>query len=215
VEVWLDNLISQAMAALAGGNITALAALFFIVVLTELGIPFPFVLDSAIFLSAYQNGPISIDVLRIVLVVFIGREVGASAIYLLGRLLGGRLMDWLSRRFKSVENGLTIIQTKLNSKAFLAVAMSRLTSLLTLVSIASGTIRIPYPSFCLGVALSALIFDGSLVLLGFITDRWFQYLNVTPSLWLVTIGLVALMIILWAGSFLFGRLRRSNNRKRG
>jgi membrane protein DedA with SNARE-associated domain len=213
VDAWLNNLIAQAIAALAGGNVTALAALFFIVVLTELGIPFPFVLDSAVFLSAYQNGPISIDVLRVVLVVFAGREVGASAVYLIGRLLGGRLMDWVSRRFKSVENGLAIIQSRLSSKAFLAVAMSRLTSLLTLVSIASGTIRIPYPSFCLGVALSALIFDGSLVLLGFITDRWFHYLNVTPSLWLVTIGLVALMIIIWAGTFLFGRLRRSNGRK--
>jgi membrane protein DedA with SNARE-associated domain len=213
VDVYLNNLILQGMATLAGGNITALAALFLIVILTEVGIPFPFIMDSAIFLSAYQSGPISIDVLRIVLVVFAGREVGASAVYLLGRLLGGRIMDWASRRFTSVSNGLTVVKSRLSSKAFLAVAMSRLTSLLTLVSIASGTIRISYRSFCPGVALSALIFDGSLVLLGFITERWLHYLNVTPSLWLVTIGLVALMIIVWASSFISGHLKRSNDQK--
>lgn len=209
VDAWLNNLIAQAMAVLGGGNITALAALFLVVILTEAGVPFPFVLDSAIFLSTYQHGPFSIQVLRIVLVVFIGRQAGASAIYWLARHLGVRLTDWAARRFASVRNGLTGLKSRLKSQAFLTVAMSRLTSLLTLSSIASGTICLPFRSFCLGVALSAVIFDGSLVLLGFITQRWFHYLHFAPSPWLIIIGLVALIILVWVGRFLTGREKRS------
>ncbi len=195
------------MQALGSGNAGALAALFLIVVLTEAGIPFPFILDSAIFLSVYTYGPISWPALHVVLVVFLGRQAGAAAVYWLARLVGGTLVNKLASRFTSVRHGLSKLKSATASSVYLVVAMSRLTSLLTLSSAASGVISVPFRSFAAGVALSALIFDGGLVLLGFATKHWFRFMNFNPSPWAVILGLVGLIILFWVGRFLF--LRRN------
>lgn len=197
MDVWLNEGISQAMATLSQGNLLGLIIFFFVVVFTEVGVPFPYVLDSGLFLSSYGNGPLSVQTLRVLLVVFLGRQSGAAIVYWSTWFLGDRLIGWLGRRFTSLQSRLYQFMVKLSSQASLAVAVTRLTGLLTLVSVASGALRLRYRTFFIGVTLSALIFDGSLIFLGFVTRQGFQYFGFTPSLWAIIAGFIVLIILVW------------------
>ncbi len=194
---WLDQLFAVAMDAVNQGNAAAMATLFFIVALTEIGIPFPFILDSVLFFTSYSAGPLSIQLMVVFLMVFLGRQCGSAALYWLTRSLGNPLINWIGRRFPKVPSTLEKLQTNLSSHAIMAVTIPRLTGLLTLVSIASGTIRLRYSYFVLGVALSSIIFDGALIVLGFITRQGFEYLGFTPSAWHVIVALVVVISLVW------------------
>jgi membrane protein DedA with SNARE-associated domain len=190
---WIEEVLSQVMNAINQGNITALVALFFIVVLTEMGIPFPFILDAALFFTSYQSGIISGQVGIVFLVVFVGRQFGSGLLYWLTRLPGNVFINWLGRRFPSIPRGLTKIETRLGKDAILAIAIARLSSLLTVASVASGAIGLRYYYLVLGVALSAVIFDGVLLLLGSGIGVFLPHL---PP-WIIVIGLIVLLAIVW------------------
>jgi membrane protein DedA with SNARE-associated domain len=55
--------------------------------------------------------------------------------------------------------------------------------------------RIKYTHFLAGVALSAVIFDGSLIILGLITKYGFQFIGFEPSVIHVAVGLIIVMSI--------------------
>jgi membrane protein DedA with SNARE-associated domain len=190
---WFSEVLSQVMNAINQGNITALVALFFIVILTEMGIPFPFILDAALFFTSYESGIISGQVGTVFLVVFIGRQLGATALYWLTRLPGNAFINWLGRRFPSIPRGLTKIETRLGKDAILAIAIARLSGLLTVASVAAGAIGLRYYFLVLGVALSAVIFDGVLLLLGSGMGVFLPHL---PP-WAIVIGLIVLLAIAW------------------
>ena len=207
---WLNNLLAVAMAAVSQRNAGAITALFFIVALTEAGIPFPFILDSVLFFTSYKSGPLSNDLLIVFLVVFCGRQFGSSAIYWATRFLGNTFINWIAKRFHNLPDNLERFKGRLSHNAVIAIAIPRLTGLLTLISIASGTICLPYPYFILGVALSAFIFDGALILLGFIFREGFKYLGFYPEAWQVIVVLVVVICIVWVVShFLVRRISSS------
>ena len=168
---WLDQLFAVAMDAVNQGNTVAMITLFFIVTLTEIGIPFPFILDSILFFTSYSAGPISFSEMIVFSMVFLGRQFGSTVLYWLTRFLGNALINWIGKRFPRIPRNLERLENNLSSHAIMAVAIPRLTGLLTLVSIAGGTIRMRYSYFVLGVALSSLIFDGALIVLGYITKQ--------------------------------------------
>jgi membrane protein DedA with SNARE-associated domain len=194
---WLDQLFAVAMDAVNQGNAAAMATLFFIVALTEIGIPFPFILDSVLFFTSYSAGPLSVQVMLVFLMVFLGRQFGSTVVYWLTRLLGNALINWLGKRFPKVSGNLERLENNLSTHAVMAVTIPRLTGLLTLVSIASGAIRLRYYYFVLGVALSSFIFDGALIVLGYITKQGFEYLGFTPSAWHVIVALVIVISLVW------------------
>ena len=194
---WLDQLLAIAMDAVNQGSAAAMVTLFFIVALTEIGIPFPFILDSVLFFTSYSAGPISMQVMIVFLMVFLGRQVGAAVLYWLTRLLGSPLINWIGKRFPKVPSTLERLEKNLSSHAIMAVTIPRLTGLLTLVSIAAGAIRLRYYYFLLGVALSSFIFDGALIVLGYITRQGFDYLDFTPTAWQVIVALVVIIALVW------------------
>ncbi len=205
MDVWFNQLVSQAMDALNQGSAAGLVALFCVVAFTEMGVPFPYLLDSVIFLTSYENGPLSVQVVRTVLVVFLGRQSGAAIIYRLTHFLGDRLIGRLEKRFASLRSNIERITCRLSSQTYFAVAITRLTGLLTLVSATAGALRLRYRSFFLGVALSAFIFDGSLVILGFVTRQSFKWLGFTPPLWMVVIGFILVTLAWTLRQFVFKR----------
>jgi membrane protein DedA with SNARE-associated domain len=194
---WISEILSQAMNAISQGNITALVTLFFIVALTEMGVPFPFVLDAALFYTSYQNGIISEQVGLVFLVVFLGRQLGSSALYWLTRLPGNAVLKWLGRRFPPIYRGLTKIETGLGKDAILAIAVARLSGLLIVASIAAGVIGFRYYYLVLGVAISAIIFDSVLIILGSTAGVFFP--DLPP--WVVVIGIVVLLAVVWGVHF--------------
>ena len=201
---WINEVLSQIMTALNQGNLTALVALFFIVALTEMGIPFPFILEAALFATGYKSGIISSQVGIVFLVVFLGRQFGAGVVYWLTRLPGNAFIHWLGRRFPSVSRGLTRIETRLGKDAILAIAVARLGSLLTVASVAAGAIGLRYYYLVLGVALAAVIFDGALLLLA---SGVGTFLPDLPP-WAIILGLIVLLVMVWGGHLTWVRFKR-------
>lgn len=200
---WIDAL-SQAVSAVNQGNIVALIALFFIVALTEMGVPFPFILDAALFFTSYESGIISGQVAMVFLVVFLGRQFGAGLLYWLTRLPGNVFLNWLGRRFPSIPRNLSKVETRLGKDAIIAIAIARLSGLLTVASVASGVIGLRYHYLVIGVTLSAVIFDGALLLLGSGAGMFMPHL---PP-WSIVIGLIVLLTLVWGGHFFWIRRKR-------
>jgi membrane protein DedA with SNARE-associated domain len=193
---FIDQLITAAMGAITSGSPWAILTLFFVVALTECGIPFPFILDSVLFVSAYQANVNPWHIVIVILIVFLGRHFGSSLIYWATRLLGNVVIYWFGKRFKHLRQNWESLTEKLSSRAPMAIAITRVTGLMTLASVFSGAMRIHYASFAIGVSLSSLIFDGSLIILGLITKYVLQVFGITPpSTWQIIIGLIVIMSI--------------------
>ncbi|HJX03053.1 MAG TPA: hypothetical protein VJ488_00695 [Dehalococcoidia bacterium] len=192
---WIDQLISMAMGAITQGSPLAIITLFIVVALTECGIPFPFILDSVLFFTSYQAATNPWHVVFVMLIVFLGRQFGAALIYWLTRIAGNAVIYWFGKRYKYLKHNWAQLTLKLSSHAPMAIAVVRITGFMTLASLVSGTMKIRYPSFFLGVTLSALIFDGALILLGVITKYGFKVIGFTPSVWHIAVGLISIMTI--------------------
>ena len=198
---FLESLISPQ-------NPAGLLALFGLAVITDIGIPAPFVLDTVLVLTAYQG--LWIHVLLIVAALFVGRQAGSAILYLLSRLLGKAFTRWLRKHFPTLSQGLDSLSKRLSSWAMLAVATGRLTpGLLQVTSVAAGTIRLPYYQFALGIAISSIVYDGLLVILGFIAANSPKASDVNFTFWML-IAMLIIICILWPLLFL---LLRRNSKK--
>jgi membrane protein DedA with SNARE-associated domain len=200
---WIDSILSQIMAAINQGHTPATVVLFFIVALTELGIPFPFILDSVLVYTSYDAGIISPQVGLVFLVVFMGRQFGAGLLYWLTRLFGNVFVNWLGRRYPSIPQKLATVESKLGNQAIWAITIARLTGLLTVASVASGAIGLRYYWLVLGVVLSSVIFDGALLLLG---SGIAVFLPDLPP-FAIVIGIIVVLALAWGIHFLVSRYR--------
>lgn len=192
----IDEIISMSLTAITQGSPLAIITLFSVVVLTECGIPFPFVLDSILFLTSYQAAQAPTHILLVMLIVFMGRLAGATLIYGLTKLLGNAVIYWFGKRFKYIRRNWDQLTIKLSSQAPMAIALVRLTGLMTMASIISGAMKIRYLYFFLGIVLSSLIFDGSIILLGLITKYGFKLIGFVPSVWHIALALIIVMTVL-------------------
>ena len=208
---WFNELISGAFGALGQGNPLSLLILLLVTVLTEAGVPFPFVMDSALFVSGFETGTLTLQLALTMLVVFTGRQMGASIIYWLFRLPGTAITTWIEKRFPSFHSKLQNVTEKLHNRAVTGIALTRLTGLLTLVSGASGLLRVRYIRFIAGVALSSIIFDGALVVTGIIAGTRLQQYGYTPTTLEVVLGCMLMVVGIMAIQLVITRLK--NNRK--
>ena len=212
--IWLNELISGAFDALGQGNPLSLLSLFLITILTEAGVPFPFVMDSALFVSGFQTGTLTIQLALTILVVFAGRQIGASIIYWLFRFPGTAITTRLEKRFPSFHSKLQNVTEKLHSRAVTGIAFTRLTGLLTLVSGASGLLKVRYIRFIAGVTLSSLIFDGTLVITGIIAGTRLQKYGFTPTTLEVILGCMVLVGGIMAIQLVIARLKTRKKQDR-
>jgi hypothetical protein len=75
---WFNSLMATAVNAVTQNSFEAMAALFLVATLTEVGVPFPFVIDGALFITSFEGGLFSFQVLFVMLALVLGREVGAA-----------------------------------------------------------------------------------------------------------------------------------------
>jgi membrane protein DedA with SNARE-associated domain len=204
---WFNDIIGIAMGALNQSNLAALTALFFVVALTEIGIPFPYILDTVLFLTSYENGLLSGQVPIIFGTVFLGRQFGAAVLYWLTRGLGAAFLIWLGKRYPSLPENLDKLQDKVRKDTTMAIAITRLTGLLTLASVTAGTLGLRYRYLFLGVTISSAIFDGALLVLGFLIERYFSLLGFKPSPWAIAIGVIVVTSLVWIIYRLISRRR--------
>ena len=205
---WINGALSTLAASISVDNLAGLAAIFFIAMSCDIGIPFPFVLDTIVFFTTYTVGPLSWPVLLVIVMLFGGSLLGTSIIYWVSRLLGTRFVNWIGRRSKFLRRNLEQFQNKLDRWTIPVIVAARLTpGLMQISSVAAGTLRVPYYQLVLACVFSFIIYDGTLIVLGTLARLGLKDVGPEYSAWIV-IGFVAIMAAIFATVHLVRRRSR-------
>ena len=206
---WINGALSALAASISVDNPAGLVAIFFITVSCDIGIPFPFVLDTIVFFTAYQMGALSWPVLLVLMMLLGGSLLGTSILYWVSRLLGPRFVDWVGKRSKFLRRNLEQFQNRLGRWTIPVIVAARLTpGLMQVSSVAAGTMRVPYYQVLLAIVFSFIVYDGTLIILGTLARLGLKDVGPEYSAWIV-IGFVAIMAAVFLTIHL---IRRRTNR---
>jgi membrane protein DedA with SNARE-associated domain len=196
---WINGALAALAASIGVDNPAGLAAIFFIAMSCDIGIPFPFVLDTILFFTTYEIGALSWPVLLIILMLLGGRMLGTGILYWVSRLLGPRLVDWLGRRFKFLGRNLERFQNRLGRWPILVITGARLTlGLMQVSSVAAGTLRVPYYQVVLAIVLSSIAYDGTLIVLGTLARLGLKDVGPEYSFWIVLVFVAVMAVVFLA-----------------
>jgi membrane protein DedA with SNARE-associated domain len=211
---WFNSLLAAAANAVAQGSFGALVTLLLVAALTEIGVPFPLIIDGALVLTSYERGLFSLQVLFVISALILGREAGAAVLFWLSRFAGDAFVNRLAKRLPKLKlkERMVWLFTGLRRHAPLSVAIARLTpGLLFPSSVAAGYSGMHYYEFALGIILASMVADGALVIMGVLTKYGFRILGFTPSAWEVGAVLFLVILLVWFVPWAFLRVR---NRKK-
>jgi membrane protein DedA with SNARE-associated domain len=202
---WINAALATLAASISVDNPAGLAAIFFITVSCDIGVPFPFVLDTILFFTTYEIGALSWPVLLIILMLWGGRLLGTGIIYWVSRLLGTRFVDWVGKRSKFLRRNSEQFQNRLGRWPVLVITGARLTlGLMQVSSVAAGTMRVRYYKLVLAIVFSSIVYDGTLIILGTLARLGFKDMGPEYSFWIV-LGLVAIMAVVFVAIHLIRR----------
>ncbi len=202
---WINAALATLAASISVDNPTGLVAIFLLAVSADIGIPFPFVLDTVVFFTTYKTGVLSWPVLLVLIMLLGGSLLGTSVIYWVSRLLGTRFADWLGKRSKFLRRNLDRFQHRLGRSTIPVIVAARLTpGLMQVSSVAAGTVRIPYYKTVLAIVLSFIVYDGTLVILGTLARLGFKDVGPEYSFWIV-LAFVAMMAVVFLAIHLIRR----------
>ena len=202
---WINGALATLAASISVDNPAGLAAIFFIAMSCDIGIPFPFVLDTVVFFTTYTVGALSWPVLLVIVMLLGGSLLGTSIIYWVSRLLGARFVNWIGRRSKFLQRNLEQFQNRLGKWTIPVIVVARLTpGLMQVSSVAAGTVRIPYYRVVLASVFSFIIYDGTLIILGTLARLGLKDVGPEYSAWIV-IGFVAIMVAIFVTVYLIRR----------
>jgi len=228
---WLAQLTSLAQQATAHIGPQVAIALFLVALLTEVGIPFPGVMDSVLFLAGYQLVHPWVPAILLPALLMVGRESGSTLVFWVARAAGRPIKKRLGPQFslqtagQSLADGgrkgvvaalLARLGSQLSRASGLnlastlpaAIMLGRITpGLLTACSVACGIIDVRYPYFIAGIAMSSLFADGALIAMGAAARAMSTFFGITvPLIWLVVIAIVVnILLILLLGRWLLKR----------
>lgn len=209
---WLYEQLSRLSYGVNWGNPTTLTVLFSLGILGDIGFPLLFTVEMFLFFASYNVGPLSTQTLLIVLMLLLGREGGAALLYWVSRLVGKPLVNRVGRRFPRLLDWMERVRPGLSRHSVLSVAVVRLTpGMLQIPSLVAGVMPIRYLEFVLGVALSSLIYDVVLILLGLSARFGLRHLLVKPETYLM-VGFIIFITVVWVTLYLVHRrsLKRVN-----
>jgi membrane protein DedA with SNARE-associated domain len=202
---WINGALATLATSINLNNPGGLAAIFFITVSCDIGIPFPFVLDTILFFTTYEKGALSLPVLLIILMIWGGRLLGTGIIYWVSRLLGPRFVDWVGKRSKFLRRNFEQFQDRLGKWTIPMIVGARLTpGLMQVSSVAAGTMRVRYYKVVLAIIFSSIVYDGTLVTLGTLARLGLKDVGPEYSAWIV-IGFVAVMTAVFVAVHLIRR----------
>lgn len=146
------------------GDTGVFLAVFFLLVFGELGIPFPFVLSSILVFLGYNISRDAIEMIPLILVLIVGRQIGSGMLYMLSRRMGEPFIGWLSKLIPAIVRHRDWLTKKLNEREWQAVFIGRFTpGLLIPTSLVAGMVRLRYVHFALGIFLSGLVWDAAVI----------------------------------------------------
>jgi len=193
---WINGALSTLAASISVDNLAGLAAIFFIAMSCDIGIPFPFVLDTIVFFTTYKVGALSWPVLLVIVMLLGGSLLGTSILYWVSRLLGTRFADWIGRRSKFLRRNLEQFQNRLGRWTIPVIVAARLTpGLMQVSSVAAGSIRIPYYQVVLASVFSFIIYDGTLIILGTLARLGLKDVGPEYSFWIVLVFVAVMTAI--------------------
>jgi len=202
---WINGALATLAASINVNNPGGLAAIFFLAVSADIGIPFPFALDTIVFFTTYKMGALSLPVLLVLMMLLGGSLLGTSVIYWVSRLLGTRFADWIGKRSKFLRRNLERFQNRLGRWTIPVIVAARLTpGLMQVSSVAAGTVRIRYYQVVLAIVFSFIVYDGTLVILGTIARLGLKDVGPEYAAWIV-LGFVAIMAAVFAAIHLIRR----------
>jgi membrane protein DedA with SNARE-associated domain len=202
---WLNGVLATLAASISVDNAAGLAAIFFLTVSADIGIPFPFLLDTILFYTTYKMGVFSLPVLLLIIMLLGGSLLGTSIIYWVSRLLGPRFVNWVGRRSKFLLRNIEQFQNRLGRWTIPVIVAARLTpGLMQISSVAAGTVRVRYYQMVLAIVLSLTIYDGTLIILGTLARLGFKDVGPQYAAWIV-IGFVAIMATIFVTVHLIRR----------
>jgi membrane protein DedA with SNARE-associated domain len=205
---WINAALPALAASISIDNAAGLAAIFFIALSCDVGIPFPFVLDTIVFFTTYEVGALSWPVLLALVMLLGGSLLGTTILYWVSRLLGPRFVNWVGRRSKFLQRNLERFQNRLGRWRIPIIVAARLTpGLMQVSTVAAGTTRIPYYQMVLAIVFSFVAYDGTLVALGTIARLGLRDVGPQYSAWIV-IGFVGIMTIVFVAIHLLRRKAR-------
>jgi len=188
------------------GSPWALAIILVIGAVTEVGIPTLFAIDTVVLFASYQVGLFSAELFLVIMALLLGRLLGSTIIYWASRLLGQRFLKWLGKYQPKMCSQLNSVAGRLATRATASVALTRLTpGLLTAASVGSGLVKIRFRYFAGGVALSSIIADFSLVLVGVLAKTGTSVLGIKLETWQVGIAAFVFLVIGWGTYFYIQR----------
>jgi membrane protein DedA with SNARE-associated domain len=194
---WINSALATLAASINVNNPVGLVAIFFITVSCDIGIPFPFVLDTILFFTTYEIGALSWPVLLIILMIWGGRMLGTGIVYWVSRLLGTRFVDWVGKRSKFLRRNFEQFQNRLGKWTVPVIVAARLTpGLMQVSSVAAGTVRVPYYQVVLAIIFSSIVYDGTLITLGTLARLGLKDVGPEYSAWIV-IGFVGIMTVVF------------------
>ncbi len=207
---WINGALSTLAASISVDNPGGLAAILFIALSCDIGVPFPFVLDTIVFFTTYEVGALSWPVLLVLVMLLGGSMLGTSILYWVSRLLGTRFVDWVGKRSKFLQRNLERFQNSLGRWTIPAIVAARLTpGLMQVSSVAAGTVRVPYYQVVLSIVFSFIVYDGTLVILGTIARLGLKDVGPEYSAWIV-IGFVGIMTAIFVAVHLIRRKVKLN-----
>jgi membrane protein DedA with SNARE-associated domain len=202
---WLYSLLSELSDGVSLGNPAALGVLFSLGIIGDIGVPLLLTVELFLFFASYNVGPLSTEVLLIVLALLLGREVGAAALYWVSRVLGSPLIDRVGKRLPWLPKRIEWVRARLYKRPALSIAVVRLTpGLLQIPSLAAGVTRLRYSDFVLGVALSSLAYDVVVILLGLGARFGLENLKTNPASYLLG-GFIIFSAIVWLALYFASR----------
>lgn len=206
---WINTALATLAASITVDNPTGLVAIFLLAVSANIGVPFPFALDTIVFFTTYKMGALSWPVLLVLLMLLGGSLLGTSVIYWLSRLLGTRFADWVGRRSKFLRRNLDRFQNRLGRWTIPVIVAARLTpGLMQVSSVAAGTVRIRYYKMVLAIVFSFIVYDGTLLILGTFARLGLKDVGPEYSFWIV-LSFVVIMAVVFLAIHL---IRRSSDR---
>jgi membrane protein DedA with SNARE-associated domain len=204
---WINGALATLAGSISVTNPAGLVAIFFIAMSCDIGVPFPFVLDTIVFFTTYEVGALSWPVLLVLVMLLGGSMLGTSILYWISRLLGPRFVAWIGRRSKFLQRGLERFQNRLGKWQIPVIVAARLTpGLMQASTVAAGTMRVSYYQMVLCVIFSFIAYDGTLVALGTIARLGLRDVSPHYSAYIV-FAFVGIMTAIFVAVHLIRRSR--------
>ena len=192
-------------------------ALAVLIGVEEAGVPLPLPGDLAIVFMGYQVSLGRANPFWVVASTIVSATAGASVLYWIARYLGGRIVDRFGRFIRLDAERLEKVERWFERYGAPVIIIGRLIPGLRIaVAVASGVVQVPFWKFALYTSISAAIWAGIYMGIGWALGT--QYQNVSEAVHRITgdpilVSGVVVAVAVLVGLVVFWRVRRGRSRQ--